>query len=213
MSLALITCDVGKMISHLQSLRLKVLEVDEALIEVDAVTAWLTEVNRERIIGSAKYYIDRLDDLTLLKRTVVLSTGLLAVPVGGKRKRGGEEWGRQCDYDLLASRPAEFPDLRIAESAHLSSLPEYPLMLWGVETVDRAIVAESGENPDRFFGEKYGYSENAIDEFINPKRFESHEYRGLDLFRPEMIRRGQLSLERIAEAERWLLEANGFEVN
>ena len=104
-----------------------------------------------------RFYMDRLDDPGLLDRAVITEDGDLAVPVGGKRcggyvsvdsKAAGRHLIRQ-----LATRPGEFPDLRL--------VCYYPWVVeWGPELDWRG----NDEHPEDYAaaGRYFGYSEAAV---------------------------------------------------
>ena len=103
-----------------------------------------------------RYFMDRLDDPSLLARAVVTEDNDLAVPVGGKRRGGycgatiravGRSLVRQ-----LRERPDEFPAVRLIYLDGCGWLVE-----WGPELDWRG--------DDEVAGRYFGYSEAAIEAY------------------------------------------------
>jgi hypothetical protein len=105
-----------------------------------------------------RFYLDRLDDPGLLDRAVITEDGDLAVPVGGKRLGGyvaadTRAAGRRL-IRQLATRPDEFPDLRL--------VCYYPWVVeWGPELDWRG---DDDGHPEDYAaaGRYFGYSEAAV---------------------------------------------------
>jgi Family of unknown function (DUF6302) len=105
-----------------------------------------------------QFYRDRLDDPGLLNRAVITEEGDLAVPAGGKR-RGGyiavdtKAAGKRL-IRRLATRPDEFPDLRLIDCAPW-------VVEWGPELDWRG---DDAGHPENWMaaGLYFGYSAAAI---------------------------------------------------
>jgi Family of unknown function (DUF6302) len=105
-----------------------------------------------------QFYLDRLDDPSLLGRAVITEDGDLAVPAGGKRLGGyvgtlnraaANRLARQ-----LAARPEEFPDARPVRG-------DGWLVEWGPELDWRG---DDNGHPEDYVaaGRYFGYSDAAI---------------------------------------------------
>ncbi|WP_157117726.1 DUF6302 family protein [Nocardia vaccinii] len=134
----------------------------------EAITAALVAgVSREDV----RWYVDRLEDLTLLMRAVPLTpvgSSRWAVPVGGTRRAGCADWAEPGQgeriREFLAAHDG-FPDLRVGHDLEQGGgmvrwgEPEPENPPWEAPDLDwvRSIAAD---------GRNYGYREQVIEEFI-----------------------------------------------
>jgi len=130
-----------------------------------------------------KYFRERLDDVGLMDRVVVVPTGDglfdLAVPVGGRRRAGSCEADPVHGAQVIAAlraRPGDFPDLRWDYDEHRlmwgvnpDDTIEQPWEVWEGwgKDVDPKAMKLSDAAYERLVGGLYGYSDEAIKKHID----------------------------------------------
>lgn len=106
-----------------------------------------------------RFYLERLEDLSLLDRAIVTEDNDLAVPVGGKRRGGyvSTETGAAARRLVrqLGARPDEFPGVRLWPGGYGWVIE------WGPEVDWRG---DDAGHPEDYVaaGRLFGYSEAAI---------------------------------------------------